>query len=217
MSDPAKDLITKLLVKNPDGRISLTDALEHEWFKTEVPTEMTVNHEEVIKRMLEFQNESLLVQKMKTTMANLMGKKHVDSSDLNGKFKALDTEHNGMLNSSDLIRVLVENGIAEDDELIISIKENYNADDKCSYSDFLAANMDKKVMEKEWLLFNTFSFFDRENTGFLNASGIQQAFKTLGIVVKDDEIVTMIKDSLGESKETISFDDFKKMMRGKEE
>eukprot|EP00483_Globobulimina_turgida_P013131 UN13155 len=33
VSDDAKDLIKKLLIKNPNNRISLQDALKHKWFQ----------------------------------------------------------------------------------------------------------------------------------------------------------------------------------------
>ena len=37
VSDKAKDLITQLLETEPDERISLDDALKHEWFKQQDP------------------------------------------------------------------------------------------------------------------------------------------------------------------------------------
>lgn len=128
VSIPALDLISKLLDKDPEKRITLEDALNHEWFKVEL-TEEPVVDTEVIKRMVEFNQESLLVQKMKTTMANLMGDKHINSSMLNEKFMAIDTEHNGLIKSTDLIRVLTENGVPADDALIVSIKKIYMDDD----------------------------------------------------------------------------------------
>lgn len=33
ISEDARDLVSKLLMKNPDDRISLKDALEHPWIK----------------------------------------------------------------------------------------------------------------------------------------------------------------------------------------
>jgi calcium-dependent protein kinase len=33
VSDSAKDLITKLLIKDPTKRINLKDALQHEWLQ----------------------------------------------------------------------------------------------------------------------------------------------------------------------------------------
>jgi serine/threonine protein kinase len=45
VSDPAKDLITKLLVKNPENRITLDDAMNHAWFKVELPAEPVVDPE----------------------------------------------------------------------------------------------------------------------------------------------------------------------------
>lgn len=191
--------------------------MNHEWFKVELTDEPVVDPE-VIQRMIAFKNESQLVQKMKSTMANLMGAKHINSGLLNEKFQAIDTGHNGMIKSTDIIRVLTETGVSEDDQLIVNIKENYNADDEMQYSDFLAANMDPSVVQKEWLLFNTFSFFDRENTGSLNAVGLQQAFKTLGITASEAELNKMIKDATGKDDKnmTITFDEFKIMMRGKE-
>lgn len=217
MSDHAKDLITKLLVKNPENRITLEDALNHEWFKVEL-TEEPIVDKEVIMRMVEFNKQSLLIQKMKTSMANLMGAKHINSSMLNEKFKAIDTENNGLIISTDLIRVLTENSVAEDDSLILAIKENYNPDDQIMYTDFLAAQMDPTVVEKEWLLFTAFSFFDRENTGALNAAVIQQAFKTMGITVTETELKPMIKDATGKDDKdaTINFEEFKNMMKGKQ-
>lgn len=110
-------------MKNPEERISLDDAMNHEWFKTKLTDEPIIDTD-VVKRMVEFNEQSLLVQKMKTTMANLMGAKHINSSMLNEKFMAIDTEHNGKIKSTDLIRVLNENNISADDPLIKAIKES---------------------------------------------------------------------------------------------
>lgn len=84
MSDAAKDLITKLLVKNPEMRITLEEALNHEWFQMKLTDEPVVDSE-VIKRMVAFNKKSLAMRKEKTTMANLMEEKHIDLSMLNDK------------------------------------------------------------------------------------------------------------------------------------
>lgn len=84
--------------------------------------------------------------------------------------------------------------------------------------------MDSSLKEKDWLLINTFSFFDREKSGSLSQNGLQLAFKCLGIKIEYDEIATMMNELLIEIHGTeiqstnnnkITFDDFKNIMEDK--
>ena len=62
ISPECKDLISQLLVKDPQERITGLDALNHEWFKTimEKPDEEFEVNEKVIKRLMEFKGQSAL-------------------------------------------------------------------------------------------------------------------------------------------------------------
>lgn len=95
VSEEAKDLISRLLVKDPNKRISLADALAHNWFdETEDKKELEINVD-VVSRLINFKEECLMKRTMMTTMANLMGHKHIINGRMHDKFCALDRDNKG--------------------------------------------------------------------------------------------------------------------------
>lgn len=65
---------------------------------------------------------------------------------------------------------------------------------------FLAATIDPDELQKDWLLFNTFSFFDTENKGKLNVQTICQALKKGGKDLDQQDLKSLIQKTLNINK-----------------
>jgi calcium-dependent protein kinase len=101
---------------------------------------------------------------------------------------------------------------------------NMNKNGIINYSEFIAATIDLKKFLSLDKLHATFNFFDRDNTGCINAKNIKKAlfYLNCGCLIsesvsinnfKDEEVVNMIREVAPENEE-LDFTEFLKIMKG---
>ncbi len=110
VSDSAKDLISKLLVRNPTHRLSAVEALEHPWLTEDAPVESlaTLMVGEALPFLTNRQITDRQLQDVLLPLAGQSGLPEADISHLQEAFVAADTDCDGFIRLSDLRRVLVE-------------------------------------------------------------------------------------------------------------
>jgi calcium-dependent protein kinase len=143
IGDDAKDLISKLLVKDPKLRPTATQALDHPFLaelgrpRLKRSTSVDLN---VIKKLLEHKGTSQL----KTAAANLLIKNIEPSEFINFKitFDALDKNNAGVIEVHELEKVLVEKGLPAKDVADAIKACNVHGNSAVNYTEFLAATVD---------------------------------------------------------------------------
>lgn len=79
-------------------------------------------------------------------------------------------------------------GMHEADLNAIFEKIDFNNDNEINYSEFLAATMNKEKVVSEANLNFAFHHFDVDNSGFITAQNLQEAFKRQGRLIELKEV-----------------------------
>ena len=92
-------------------------------------------------------------------------------------------------------------------------KIDFNNDNEINYSEFLAATMNKEKVVSESNLKFAFHHFDVDNSGFITAENLQEAFKRQGRLIELSEVQGMIAEIKPENSDRITLAEFSKMMK----
>lgn len=103
-SEEAKDLISKLLVKEEKERLSIEEALEHSWFKTFEAKEGYVIDAEIIESLKKFASVNLLQKEIMFYLAKIS--KDEEVANLKKTFLELDKDNTGTLEIEEIINAV---------------------------------------------------------------------------------------------------------------
>ncbi|CAM9226582.1 unnamed protein product [Hapterophycus canaliculatus] len=208
VSDEAKNLIRKLIVKDPTKRLTASQALVHPWFEkvmiggeaaqTLRDSAVRINH-----RLRRFAGANALKKIALNVIAKDMG--DGDEGHLRKVFNSLDLNGDGEITVDELQQVIASEGMvgmqAELLELLNSV------DKKLDYRNFLAATMEKAIFLRRENLRKAFEHFDLQGTGHINKADLMQALGS------EERARTMLEDVDMDHDGQISFDEFSEMMR----
>ena len=167
ISHDAKDLIKKLLIKNPKKRYSAKDALNHPWIKND-KNKINLDQNKLKEIVDNLRKYSAKLKLQQATMAyivhNLVNKK--DYEYLRQIFIYLDNDKDGKLDKKELINglmILLDKTEAEKevDRLFEIIDVDKNG--FIEYEEFLRAGLDKGKILTEYNLDTAFKLFDINN------------------------------------------------------
>ena len=222
ISQECKNLISKLLVVNPNKRLTGQKALQDPWFKKQLSSDPEQKlggaiNDEVIQRLQDFKG----VSTFKRAAMNLLVKTATDEEvrDLRRQFQAIDTDGTGMIKASELSAVIQQKKMSISQNEIKDLIEqmDYYQTGKINYSEFLSATIDVKSFLSEQRLQAIFNQFDTDGSGFITKDNIFYAMQKLGQNIERDEIQEMISKHDITKNGMLSFDEFKMIFLDKEE
>ena len=114
-SNSVKDLIKKMLVTEPEKRMTVEACLEHSWFK-QFENDKYINlafSEEIVDSLRQFQNQNLLQKEIRFYLAKLFSDKEV--SKLKKAFTAVDKDNSGEIEYEEIPKIFKELGIEATD------------------------------------------------------------------------------------------------------
>jgi calcium-dependent protein kinase len=213
ISEPAKDLIKKLLVPMKN-RITAKEALSHPWIlgQGSYPTPSAEFVSKALDNLRHFSN----INRFRDAISAFISSQIVSSQDtkeLRELFKSLDENGDGKLSIEEM-----KHGFAHDaniinpDEYIEKIMKNVDTDGNgfIDYNEFLKATLDEQELYSKHNLKVAFDIFDLDHSGKISSAELQQIF-CLGNVQTNmwDEVVSQAdKNSDGE----IDLDEFCKFV-----
>ncbi|CAD8051707.1 unnamed protein product [Paramecium primaurelia] len=240
ISEQAKDLIQKMLMKTPKKRLSARECLKHTWF--EMQFQNVKVHREKSQQLLTQTNEDnrTIYQMLKMFRGGAKFKKEVTKvlvNQMNEKelhhlkqvFQKIDIDNSGTITIEELREALQQEGspasLEEIEQIIQTIvleeddEENNNPEiDKepsplvIKYTDFLAACIDeRKVLTRE-KLWSLFKYFDTLNVNYITKEDIKEALARHARQMSDEKIDQMIQEIDPNHDNKISFDEFLQMM-----
>lgn len=227
ISNEAKDLISKMLTLDIEKRISAADALEHPWFhintkEKKLRLDLPIGRRS-LRNLKDFRAKNKLQDAILFFLVNQLTSKE-EEQELLDQFLTIDSDGDGMLSKSDLLKAYAKSG--KDPRQAEAIVDNIldNADKTGSgminYSEFVTASISKRKFFSEERLTTAFKMFDSEDKGFIGVKELKGIFNN-GVFNKiDDSIWGAMIDSLfvNEKPEVdveekrINFDMFKTMM-----
>ena len=216
-----KDLLSKLLEKNPKKRLTAEQALNHKIFNINKTKEILneISDEKIIFKFIDnlkkYKSNSVLKE---TTIAYLVHN-YTDLDEVNNAcklFDKLDVNGNGKITKDELYIGL--SSLINNEDLRKDIDEiflNLDTDDNnyISYEEFIRAAIDKKIFLEEDILKYAFQYFDKDNSGEITLDELETIFRGH---IKDKDIKKELNNILKEvdfnDDKVIDFEEFKKLM-----
>ena len=110
-SNSVKDLIRRMLVLQPEKRITIETCLEHSWFKQfENNSDISLLFsEEIVESLRQFQYQNLLQKEIRYYLAKFCSDKEIDK--LHKAFSAVDKDNSGEIEYEEIPKIFQELGI----------------------------------------------------------------------------------------------------------
>ena len=215
-SNEVKDLINKLLVYEPEQRLSAFEALKHPWFKVTNSNMLynNISKEEVLKciqNLLNYKINSKFEELVLAYIVHNMPRPKEAKSAIK-LFKLANKNEDGKLLRNELKETLL-NFVSEEflnnyDEIFSLLDGDNNG--YIDYEEFLRATLDRNFFVNDNILTLAFNFFDKENTGKISREKIKSYF--IGTKMTE-ELFSTIFDEIDTNKDgKIDFNEFKDMM-----
>jgi calcium-dependent protein kinase len=227
ISKEAKSLITSLLQKTPNNRISAEASLTHQWFKN-LKTKEKLNEiktgkieKKYIQNLKTFRSDKILTQAALAYLVHNMS--HLEEvQDACRLFNRIDQNGDGRITKEELLTglkqfiSLSDETLEDDTEKIFKTIDGDN-NGYIEYEEFVRAAIDKEKLLTDEVLKFAFNFFDKDNSGEITAEEIKkvfdQSFRNKDANTVDQQLKKMINevDLNGDGK--IQFEEFKIMMK----
>ncbi|KAF3774722.1 Calcium-dependent protein kinase [Nymphaea thermarum] len=211
ISESAKDLIRNMLTRNPKKRFTARQVLSHPWIvddnvALDKPLDSTV-----ISRLKQFSAMNKLKKMALRVIAESLSEDEIGG--LKEIFQMIDADNSGTITFDELKEGLRKVGSELMESEIRSLMDAADIDNNgtLDYGEFLAATVHLNKMEKEEVLFNAFSFFDKDGSGYITIDELQQACSEFGLT--DVHLDEMIKEIDQDNDGRIDYAEFSAMMR----
>ena len=185
LSSSGKDLIQKLLMIDPQKRLSAQEALAHPWFKENKSKELfnRIKDESTIKKMIQnlkaYKRDSIIQE---TALAYLVHnfpqmKDVVNACKL---FNQMDVNGDGKINKNEFLKGL-QSKISSDtlEKDVDTIYKNIDMDNNgyIEYEEFVRAAVNKEHFIDPRVIHFAFSYFDKDGSGEITFDEIEAVFK----------------------------------------
>jgi calcium-dependent protein kinase len=212
ISPSGRDLIKKLLAKNPSLRLSAEQALAHPWMKEAKSEKADIN---IIKSLQYYEPPSQMWRAAIGILVKYMNVEEIKA--LKIAFDELDTNGTGLLTFNDIKTALKNCGADLPNKKIVKIfkKLDYANDGTIHYTEFLAATVSTRLHLDEQMIWTLFNCFDIDKSGEITLENLKVVFKRMGLVFSDEKILNIIKEVDFDHTGAISFDEFKSMINQK--
>jgi len=224
VSDDVKDLIKKLLVKDPKKRLTSEEAYNHPWIQRQVASDhdTTELNSDVFDSMMSFLDTQKLKRAALTLIASQIPETEIDS--LRQTFIKMDANGDGTLTMEELkdglhqISTVTGKDIKEGDLETLMGAMDANNNGCLDYTEFLAVCMQSYSYLKEANLKAAFRYFDRDGNGKITTEEIQSILggDDINIALTEGEIHNMIKECDVDGDGAIDYAEFMRMMQKKD-
>ncbi|KAL6882635.1 hypothetical protein ACP4OV_011325 [Aristida adscensionis] len=210
ISESAKDLIRKMLNRDPKKRVTAAQALEHPWLKEGGASDRPIDSA-VLSRMKQFKAMNKLKQLALKVIAENLSPEEIKG--LKQMFNNMDTDRSGTITVEELKEGLRKLGSKISEAEVQKLMEAVDVDKSGSidYTEFLTAMMNKHKLEKEEDLLRAFQHFDKDNSGYITRDELEQAMAEYGM--GDEASIKEVLDEVDKDKDgRIDYEEFVEMM-----
>ncbi|CAN6203081.1 unnamed protein product [Urochloa humidicola] len=211
ISESAKDLVRKMLNRNPRKRLTAHEAQCHPWVCVDGVAPDKPLDSAVLTRLKQFSAMNKLKKMALRVIAENLSEDEITG--LREMFKMLDTDNSGQITLEELKNGLKRVGANLKDSEITTLMEAADIDNSGSidYGEFLAATLHLNKVEREDNLFAAFSYFDKDGSGYITHDELQKACEEFGI--GDAHLEDIIRDIDQDNDGRIDYNEFVTMMQ----
>jgi calcium-dependent protein kinase len=221
VSSECKDLVKKMLVKDPKRRLSAVQVLQHPWFSKFAEDQVVSDEVDrldaaCIQKLRDYKAGSYFKRAAMNILVKLTQPEELTR--LTKQFQELDIDKTGMITATELKEFIAKHHMDVDDkEISRMIRDlDYAGNGRINYSEFLAATVDVQTFFNEQKLRVVFSMFDTFGTGQITAEEMHFAFQKLGQQVPLTEVQALVQEHDSAKDGYISFDEFKDIFKKKQ-
>ncbi|CAN6894270.1 unnamed protein product [Brassica oleracea] len=211
ISDGAKDLVQKMLVRDPKRRLTAHQVLCHPWVQIDGVAPDKPLDSAVLSRMKQFSAMNKFKKMALRVIAESLSEEEI--AGLKEMFKMIDADNSGQITFEELKAGLKRVGANLKESEILDLMQAADVDNSgtIDYKEFIAATLHLNKIEKEDHLFAAFSYFDKDGSGFITPDELQHACEEFG--VEDARIEEMMRDVDQDKDGRIDYNEFVAMMQ----
>ncbi|KAJ4788493.1 Calcium-dependent protein kinase family protein [Rhynchospora pubera] len=211
ISEDSKDLIRKMLIREPKKRLNAHEVLCHPWMRVDGVAPDKPLDSAVLTRLKQFSAMNKLKKMALRVIAENLSEEEL--AGLKEMFKMIDADNSGQITFEELKTGLERVGANLKESEIVALMEAADIDNSgtIDYSEFIAATINYNKIEREDNLFAAFSYFDKDGSGYITLDELQKACEDFGI--KDARLEETIREIDQDNDGRIDYSEFVSMMQ----
>ncbi|KAG6386250.1 hypothetical protein SASPL_155142 [Salvia splendens] len=211
ISESAKDLVRRMLLRDPRKRITAHQILCHPWVQVEGVAPDKPLDSAVLSRLTQFSAMDKLKKMALRVIAESLSEEEIGG--LREMFKMIDTDNSGYITFEELKAGLERVGADLSESEIYDLMKSADVDNSGSidYGEFIAAMLHLNKIEREDHLYTAFSYFDKDGSGFITQDELQKACQEFGL--QDSHLEDIIREVDQNNDGRIDCNEFVAMMQ----
>uniref|UniRef100_A0A0D6QWY5 non-specific serine/threonine protein kinase n=1 Tax=Araucaria cunninghamii TaxID=56994 RepID=A0A0D6QWY5_ARACU len=210
ISESAKDLIRKMLVRNPKKRLTAHEVLCHPWIQEDGVAPDKPLDSAVQSRLKQFSAMNKIKKIALRVIAERMSEDEI--AGLKEMFNMLDVDNSGTITFEELKEGLkrVGSNLMESEIRQLMDAADVDHNGTIEYGEFIAATLNLNKTDREDHLLAAFSYFDKDSSGYITLDEIEQACQEFGL--DDVRLEEMIQEVDQDNDGRIDYNEFVAMM-----
>ncbi|KAK7278761.1 hypothetical protein RJT34_23797 [Clitoria ternatea] len=211
ISESAKDLVKKMLVRDPSKRISAHEVLRNPWIQVNGAAPDKPLDSAVLTRLKQFTAMNKLKKMALRVIAENLSEEEI--AGLKEMFKTIDTDNSGQITFEELKVGLKKYGANLNESEIYDLMQSADVDNSgtIDYGEFIAATLHLNKVDREDHLIAAFAYFDKDGSGFITPDELQQACEEFGL--GDVRLEDLLRDVDQNNDGRIDYNEFVAMMQ----
>ncbi|KAL6987127.1 Calcium-dependent protein kinase 14 [Sarracenia purpurea var. burkii] len=209
----AKDLVKKMLNRDPTRRLTAPQVLAHPWLQNAKKAPNVSLGESVRARLKQFS----VMNKLKKNALKVIAE-HLSVEEVAGikeGFELMDINNKGKINLDELREGLQKLGhqIPDSDLHILMEAGDVDNDGHLNYGEFVAISVHLRKMSSDDHLQKAFDFFDQNRSGYIEIEELMDALAEEDETNNEEVINAIIQDVDTDKDGRISYEEFASMMK----
>ena len=204
VSKDAKDLIRCLLQKDVTKRIRAAQSLDHKWFKLGIPQHINSNASiftasQIIDHLNEFKAEKRFQKLVTSLMVNMLSE--LEIRHIRRMFREIDRDHVGVIGPKELEAFFEKHNhkpLISIEKIIEELKMKATQIGVLTYSEFIAAAIDKEFFLSKIKLRETFRYLDMDHSRQVTYHNIKELLLRQSAQLDDQEVEQMMAEIIPE-------------------
>ncbi|URE26782.1 calcium-dependent protein kinase [Musa troglodytarum] len=213
VSENAKNLVGQMLEPDPKLRLTAKQVLEHPWLQDAKKAPNVPLGDVVKSRLKQFSRMNRFKRRALRVIADHLSTEEVE--DIKELFKMMDVDNDGIVSYEELKTGLAKSSSHLVESEVQMLIEAVDATGKgtLDYGEFAAVSIHLQRMANDEHLRRAFSYFDKDENGYIEPEELQEALAEAGAADSIDVVNDILQEVDTDKDGRISYDEFVAMMK----